>query len=406
VIHPGAMLGVLGGGQLARLFALAAHRLGYRVAILDPDPNAPASGVADLHVCAALDDAAAWQTMAEHCAAVTIETENVPAAALEHIAQCIPVAPDARALHVAQDRAREKSFLAGHGFDVVPHRVLRDIADIDASVAEITKLLPGVLKTSRDGYDGKGQAAVNSMPELRAALSRLGTPSVLEKRVNLRDECSVILARAADGAIAVHPVPLNRHVDGILDLSVVPAPISADLHDRAVHTATRIAEALDYRGVLCVEFFITMDERLLVNEIAPRPHNSGHFTIDACHASQFDQQVRVMAGLPLGDAGLSRPGQAVAMANLLGDVWEGGEPDWSAALGHPNVRLHLYGKRGARPGRKMGHMTLAAESADQAIDLATSIRRMLRRQRQPAVVTTQKAGGAAREEALPISMSS
>jgi 5-(carboxyamino)imidazole ribonucleotide synthase len=386
------MLGVLGGGQLARMFALAAHRLGYRVAILDPDPDAPASSVADVHVRAPLDDAAAWQAMAEQCAAVTIETENVPAAALEHIAQRIPVAPDARALHVAQDRAREKSFLADHGFDVVPHRVLHDVADIDASGAQIATLLPGILKTSRYGYDGKGQTTVNSMAELRAALARLGTPCVLEKRVNLRDECSVILARAANGAIAVHPVPLNRHVDGILDLCIVPAPISADLHEQAARTATRIAEALDYHGVLCVEFFITFDERLLVNEIAPRPHNSGHFTLDTCHASQFDQQVRVLAGLPLGDAGLARPGQAVAMANLLGDVWEHGEPDWTAALIHSTVRLHLYGKRAARPGRKMGHLTLWAESADQAARLARSIRRSLRRKADPEGLAHASAG--------------
>jgi 5-(carboxyamino)imidazole ribonucleotide synthase len=401
MIHPGAMLGVLGGGQLARMFALAAHRLGYRVAILDPDAHAPAAGVADLHVCAALDDAAAWQAMAEHCAAVTIETENVPAAALEHIAQRIPVAPDARALHVAQDRAREKSFLADHGFDVVPHFVLHDAADIDANAADIAKLLPGVLKTSRYGYDGKGQATVHSLPELRAALTRLGTPSVLEKRVALRDECSVILARDAGGRIAVHPVPLNRHVDGILDLSVVPAPISEDLREQAVRTATRIAEALDYRGVLCVEFFITDDQQLLVNEIAPRPHNSGHFTIDACHASQFEQQVRVLAGLPLGDAGLARPMHTVVMANLLGDVWEHGEPDWSAALLHPEVHLHLYGKRTARAGRKMGHVTLFAEGADRSVELASSIRHQLRQGRKAPEATRHAASDAMRELVAP-----
>ena len=395
------MLGVLGGGQLARMFALAAQRMGYRVAILDPDPDAPAAGVADLHVRAALDDEVAWQTMAEQCAAVTIETENVPADALDHIARSIPVAPDARALHVAQDRAREKSFLADHGIDVVPHRVLHDVADIEANAAQIATLLPGVLKTSRYGYDGKGQATVHSLSELRAALARLGTPSVLEKRVNLRDECSVILARAADGSIAVHPVPLNRHVDGILDLSIVPAPLTADLHERAVRTAMRIAAALDYRGVLCVEFFITDDQRLLVNEIAPRPHNSGHFTIDACRASQFEQQVRVLAGLPLGDAGLARPGQAVAMANLLGDIWDHGDPDWTAALRHPEVRLHLYGKRTARPGRKMGHVTLFADNAEQSVELATAIRRQLRRPRKAVESMSRNFGNACAEDGLP-----
>ncbi|MBE0622870.1 MAG: 5-(carboxyamino)imidazole ribonucleotide synthase [Burkholderiales bacterium] len=372
MIAPGATLGVLGGGQLGRMFAMAAHRLGYRVAVLDPDRDCPAAGVANVHICAALDDHKAWHALAGACAAVTIETESAPAEALAFFAARLPVAPGEQALRITQDRAREKRFLAANGFGVVPFRVIA--TEADAAAPDIDALLPGLLKASRFGYDGKGQFSVRSRQELVSAARQLGGPGVLEQRVELAAELSVILARSADGATAVHPVPLNRHASGILDLSVVPAPLPHDISHLAVAESMRLAALLDYRGVLCVEFFLTADDRLLVNEIAPRPHNSGHFTLDACHTSQFEQQVRVLAGLPLGDPGLTAPHHGVAMANLLGQLWAEGEPRWEEALSNPHARLHLYGKSSPRPGRKMGHLTCIADSATDAQALASRIR--------------------------------
>ena len=372
MIAPGATLGVLGGGQLGRMFAMAAHRLGYRVAVLDPDHDCPASGVANIHICTPLDDRAGWQRFAQACAAVTIETESVPVEALQFIASRVPVAPGARALHITQDRVREKRFLAANGFDIVPFCAIGP--NHKPGIQELDALLPGLLKSSRFGYDGKGQYAVGSRAELSEAALQLNGPGVLERRVELAAEFSVILARSAQGDIAVHPVPLNRHAAGILDLSVVPAPLSEALKDKAVAEAIRLAALLDYRGVLCVEFFLTAEGRLLINEIAPRPHNSGHFTIDACHTSQFEQQVRVLAGLPLGNPRLLAPQRGVAMVNLLGQLWAGGEPRWNAALSTADARLHLYGKSTPRAGRKMGHLTCIADSAADAQALASGIR--------------------------------
>ena len=366
---------------------MAAHRLGYRVAVLDPDPECPAAGVANLHLCAALDDRGAWERMAQACAAVTIETESAPAEALQFFAARMPVAPDARALRIAQDRVQEKRFLAANGFEIAPFRVIE--TPDDARTADVEALLPGLLKASRFGYDGKGQFSVRTRDELARAVRQLqeqNVQGVLEQRIDLAAELSVILARdhrGDGGNIAVHPVPLNRHESGILDLSVVPAPLPADVVARAVAEASRLATLLDYRGVLCVEFFLTAAGRLLVNEIAPRPHNSGHFTLDACHASQFEQQVRVLAGLPLGNPGLVAPDLGVAMANLLGDIWAHGEPRWQqvlgahGALGTGNARLHLYGKREARAGRKMGHLTCVAKSATAASSAALALRAQL-----------------------------
>ncbi|MEO8204366.1 MAG: 5-(carboxyamino)imidazole ribonucleotide synthase [Betaproteobacteria bacterium] len=372
MIAPGATLGVLGGGQLGRMFALAAHRLGYRVAVLDPDPDCPASAVANIHVCEALDCRAGWEVMADLCAAVTIETESVPAEALEWFAGRMPVAPGAGGLRIAQDRAREKNFLAANGFAVAPYRVVGPAALSPSE--EIDLLLPGLLKSSRFGYDGKGQFVVNWRAELAGAMRELGGCCVLERRMNLAAELSVILARAPGGDTAVYPVPLNRHVCGILDLSIVPAPLPPEVVSRAISESLRLAALLDYRGVLCVEFFLTREGELLVNEIAPRPHNSGHFTLDACHTSQFEQQVRVLAGMPLGDPGLIAPQSGVAMANLLGEFWAAGEPAWDKVLSAQNVRLHLYGKRDARPGRKMGHFTCLAGNPAEAETLAANIR--------------------------------
>ena len=372
MIAPGSTLGVLGGGQLGRMFAMAAHRLGYRVAILDPDPDCPAAGVANVQVCAPLDDHDAWDELAAACAAITIETESAPAEALQFFANRLPVAPRENALRIAQDRTREKCFLAENGFDVVPFRIISTTRDAEAQDA--AALMPGLLKASRFGYDGKGQFPVRSRQELASAVRQLDGPGVLERRVELSGELSVILARTADGDTAVYPVPLNRHTSGILDLSVIPAPLPQDIIGRAVAESLRLAALLDYCGVLCVEFFLTAEGRLLVNEIAPRPHNSGHFTVDACHTSQFEQQVRVLAGLPLGDPGLLAPKHGVAMVNLLGELWANGEPRWDEALSSPNTRLHLYGKSTPRPGRKMGHLTCTSETVAGAQTLACRIR--------------------------------
>ena len=377
MIAPGAWLGVLGGGQLARMFAMAAHRLGYRVAAVDPDPECPAAGVVDRHICAALHEPAAWQALADLCEAVTIETENAPGAALRFLDGQVFLAPHASALEIAQDRAQEKRFLAAQGFPVAPFHVI--VTKDDLAAPATAALLPGLLKSCRFGYDGKSQIPVSSAAELERAFAQLGGPCVLEQRIALAAELSVIVARGADGSTAVHPVPMNHHAAGILDLSVVPAPIPALLRHEAIDQALRIAAALDYRGVLCVEYFLDKAGRLLVNEMAPRPHNSGHFTIDACRTSQFEQQVRVLAGLPLGDSGLIRPRGAVAMANLLGEVWTAGDPDWGCALSHPHARLHLYGKRQPRPGRKMGHLTCLADSVEAARHAAVSIRARLAR---------------------------
>ena len=375
MIAPGAWLGVLGGGQLGRMFAMAAHRFGYRVAVLDPDADCPAAGAADRHLCAALDDRTAWEELARLCTAVTIETENAPAEALRFLGARLRVCPDATALAVAQDRATEKRFLAANGIALAPFHVLARPEDLGAP--QLADMLPGVLKASRFGYDGRGQIQVASAAQLARAWDELGGVCVLEQRIELAAELSVILARSDDGASAVHPVPLNQHAAGILDLSVAPAPLPQAVQREAVDQARRIAAALAYRGVLCVEFFLDVSGRLLVNEIAPRPHNSGHFTIDACRASQFEQQVRVLAGLPLGDSRMLHGEGGVAMVNLLGDAWDGEEPRWERVLASPQARLHLYGKREARAGRKMGHITCLAASIEAASEAATSIRSQL-----------------------------
>jgi len=366
---PGAWLGVLGGGQLGRMFAMAAHRLGYRVLVLDPDPHSTAGALADRHLCAALDDAAALDDMARTCAAVTVETENAPVAAMERLAQAVTVSPAPRCVAIAQDRIREKRFITGVGLSPAPYAEIRSGADLDSP--GITALLPGVLKLSRFGYDGKGQARVATIEEARAAFAAMGgAPCVLERRIALQLELSVVLARDAGGHSAVWPVSENRHRDGILDMSIVPARISAALAAQAQEAALAIARALDYHGVLCVEFFVDDAGALLVNEFAPRPHNSGHATIEASLTSQFEQQVRVLAGLPLGDTALHSP---AVMQNLLGELWAEGIPRWTALLTEPGATLHLYGKSGARRGRKMGHYTCTAPTIEAALAAAKRI---------------------------------
>ena len=373
MIAPGAWLGVLGGGQLGRMFAMAAHRLGYRVMVLDPDPLSTAGAVADRHVCAALDDRTALDEMARICAAVTVETENAPTPALEHLARDVVVSPAAHCVAIAQDRIREKQFISELGLSTAPYAEVSSASDLDA--LDIAALLPGVLKLSRFGYDGKGQARVSTAEQARAAFERMGSvPCVLERRINLRMELSVILARSGDGQTALWPVAENRHKDGILDLSIVPARIPVPLAAQACAAALNIAEALSYQGVLCVEFFVDESGALLVNEFAPRPHNSGHGTLDASRTSQFEQQVRTLAGLPLGDTTMRTP---VVMQNLLGDLWNDGMPHWQALLADSSATLHLYGKAEPRRGRKMGHFTCVAPTVDEALEAVLRLRRLL-----------------------------
>jgi 5-(carboxyamino)imidazole ribonucleotide synthase len=372
MIFPDAMLGMLGGGQLGRMFTLAAHGMGYRVTVLDSDPLSPAGAVADVHIKAAYQDREALQQLADTCSAVTTEFENVPADSLRWLAAHCPVRPAGGSVAVAQDRITEKRFLAGAGLATAPFAVIGSAADLKAIDAG---LLPGILKRARFGYDGKGQARVASPEETRSAFDAMGAePCVLEGLVDLACEISAVVARGADGAVRVFPVGENRHRNGILDVCIVPARVSPSIVRQAEDVAAKIAAKLDYCGVLAVEFFVTRDGRLLVNEIAPRPHNSGHYTIDACTISQFEQQVRTLCGLPLGEAKLLSP---VVMVNLLGEAWAQGQPAWGELFRLPEAKLHLYGKHEARPGRKMGHFTVLGADADDALGKAMALRNVL-----------------------------
>jgi 5-(carboxyamino)imidazole ribonucleotide synthase len=375
-IAPGAWLGLLGGGQLGRMFCMAAQSLGYKVCVLDPGDDSPAGAVADDHLRADYLDQAALAELARRCRAVTTEFENVPAAALAFLGQHCSVSPHAESVAIAQDRVEEKRFLATAGIGVAPHAVIRLATDFDRLEAP---LLPGILKSARLGYDGKGQARVADLADARAAWQAMGAvPCVLEQRLDLALELSVVVARARDGTATTFPIAENVHRGGILAVSVVPARIDEGLARRAREAALAVAAAMDYVGVLCVEFFVLADGRLLANEIAPRPHNSGHYTIDACVSSQFDEQARVLAGQPLGDTTLLAP---AVMLNILGDVWfeeeQPREPDWTAVLAVPGAKLHLYGKRDARRGRKMGHVTCVAASRDEALARAARVAAVL-----------------------------
>jgi 5-(carboxyamino)imidazole ribonucleotide synthase len=377
-LAPGAWLGLLGGGQLGRMFCMAAQSLGYRVVVLDPGAESPAGSVADRHVAADYLDPRALATLREVCGAATTEFENVPAAALEFLARDLRVTPGAASVAIAQDRISEKTFVSGHGFPVAPFTVLRERSDVAAVDAA---LLPGIVKTARFGYDAKGQIRVRSHDDVAAAFDAMkGAPCVLEKLIDLQGELSVVVARDDGGQVATWPVAENRHRDGILDVSIVPARVDARLADEARTIATALAAALDYRGVLCVELFVGPGSALLVNEIAPRPHNSGHYTIDACVTSQFEQQARILAALPMGDTSQHLP---AVMLNLLGDLWYvhgdgvAREPQWPRVLSHPRAKLHLYGKREPRRGRKMGHVTCLGATLDEALATARAVKREL-----------------------------
>jgi 5-(carboxyamino)imidazole ribonucleotide synthase len=366
VILPGATVGMLGGGQLGRMFTMRARTMGYRVVVLDPDAGSPAGRIADRHLRAAYTDERALDELAASCAAVTTEFENVPAETLERLARTGLVRPPVAAVAIAQDRIAEKTFLQTAGFATAPFRPVRNAEELEAALHAIR--LPALLKTSRLGYDGKGQATVADAASAAAAFERFGrVPCVLEERLELETELSVVLARGADGEMAAFPTGENRHRDGILETTVVPAGVSQGLADEARDLAIAVAERMDYVGVLGVELFVANGGRLFVNEMAPRPHNSGHYTMDACAVDQFEQQLRTLCGLPLGEPWLLTP---VAMINLLGDLWTVGEPRWAEALRRPGVRLHLYGKSEPRPGRKMGHLNCLAGDADRALALA------------------------------------
>ncbi len=369
-IEPPATIGMLGGGQLGRYALIAARLMGYRTIVLDPDAAAPAGRVADEHIVASYDDPAALDHLAATCAVVTIEFENPPAASLARLASDVLVAPAPAAVAVTQDRLAEKRFLLDAGTPTAPYAPVMSIDD------RPDVRYPAILKTARLGYDGKGQRGLDGPDELAAAWAALGAvPCVLERRLPLDGELSVLVARTAAGDHAVYPVTENVHVGGILDLSVVPARVDAAVASRAAAIAVDLACQLDYVGVLAVEVFVS-DGHVLVNELAPRPHNSGHWTLDAAPVSQFDQQVRAICGSALGPTGPTVP--AAAMVNLLGDVWAGGEPNWAVALADPAARLHLYGKAEPRPGRKMGHLTVVGATADDAAEQALDLRDQLR----------------------------
>jgi 5-(carboxyamino)imidazole ribonucleotide synthase len=385
-ILPGGTLGILGGGQLGSMFAVAAKRMGYRVEAISDVADCPAARVCDRVHVGAYDDPAFLAEVGRGLDVVTFEFENVPASAGEGLAQVTAVRPTPQVLHTTQDRAREKAFLVAHNFECAPHRVVRSRDELHEAVAALG--LPAVLKTAAFGYDGKGQAKLAAPADVEPAWAALAAGAdgprtfVLEGWVDYDCEISVVAARGLDGEVAAFAPARNAHANHILDVSSVPAGLPDSVLAAAAEIAGRILAALGVVGVACVEFFVTKDGRVLVNEIAPRTHNSGHLTIEACETSQFEQQVRAVCGLPLGST--RRVGPA-AMANLLGDCWGDDparsprEPDWAAALAVPGVRLHLYGKREPRLGRKMGHLTALADSPAEAVARVTEARRLARR---------------------------
>jgi len=364
-ILPGSTLGVLGSGQLGRMFALAARQMGYRIHVYSPESDTPTGQISDLEVTAPYVDLDRVRAFARGVQVVTFEFENVPSDTSRACAELVPVRPDGEVLHITQNRLREKMFLASHGFPVTEFRRIGSLADLEQAATDLG--LPAILKTASFGYDGKGQQRITTREQLPTAYAGLGgTEGILEAQVDFGMEVSVVAARTLDGRFAAFPVFENAHSHHILDITMSPARIPPDLAWQAEVLAQGILDALGVVGLLTVELFVTRDGRLLVNELAPRTHNSGHLTLDACPTSQFEQQVRAVCGLPLGDVTLARP---AAMANLLGDVWidAGGTPRWTAALEDPSIRLHLYGKAEPRRGRKMGHLTAVADTIEEAI---------------------------------------
>ena len=370
VLLPGATIGMLGGGQLGRMFVIAARNMGYRVVVLDPDSDSPAGRIADEHIAAAYQDEWALKQMASCCDAITTEFENIPATTLRYFEGSCPVRPSASALENTQNRIREKSFLREHGLATAEFFVIKNEADIAAAMPQLNDA--AVLKVASFGYDGKGQSVVSSVDEAVAVFQNMGSvPCVLEQKIQLKIELSIVLVRTANAEVQCYPASENIHEQGILDVSVVPARVANELAEEAKAMAMKTAELLDYCGVMAVEFFVDTDGRLMINEIAPRPHNSGHYTLDAAAVSQFEQQVRAVCGLPAGSTALLSP---VVMVNMLGDLWGDDRPDWSSLLSDPDVKLHLYGKAHARVGRKMGHFNVLSSTLDAALFKAKALK--------------------------------
>ncbi len=374
-VLPGSTIGILGSGQLGRMIAIAARCMGYRVHTLSPESDSPTGHVADREIVAAYDDVEAVKRFAADVDVITLEFENISAACVDAASPIAPVRPKGSVLHTTQNRLREKTFLAGHRFPVAPFRHVKSRSALAAAVEEIGT--PAVLKTAGFGYDGKGQVRITSVDDVEGAwTSMAGQEAVLEAFIDFDLELSVVAARGLTGDFAHYGAVENKHRHHILDVTTAPADVSGAVNVTAVNLTRKVFEALDIVGVACVEYFLDRGNNLIINEIAPRVHNSGHFTFDACVTSQFEQQVRAVCGLPLGSTDQPRP---AAMANLLGELWENGEPDWAAALAIPEVKLHLYGKQEARPGRKMGHLTAVADTREQAVDRVVEGRRGLGR---------------------------
>ena len=369
-ILPGSTIGMLGGGQLGRMFTIAARNMGYKVIVLEPDTHSPAGQLADQHLIAKYDDAEALAQLSEQCDVITTEFENIPADVLNKLAEALPVHPSATAVEIAQDRIVEKEFILSCGLLPVPYGVIKSHSDISTAVKDLS--FPSILKTARFGYDGKGQQTINSADEVEAAFKAVDQVAcVLEQRIDLDCEISVVLGRNEEGESSCFPVSENIHKDGILYQSICPANVDENIINAAQAAAKRIADKLAYVGVLAVEFFVSKQGDLLVNEMAPRTHNSGHFTIDACITSQFEQQVRMVCGLPFGDSTLLSP---VVMTNMLGELWGNqSQPKWENLLENKSTKLHLYGKQEPRKGRKMGHFCTLASSTSEAQKQAETI---------------------------------
>lgn len=372
-IHPNSTIGVFGSGQLGRMFAIEARKMGYRVHTFSPETDTPTGHVADIETSASYDDLDQVREFAKSVDVVTFEFENVPSRTVEAAAETVDVHPKGEILHTTQNRLREKTFLSANGFPVTPYRHIKTIDDLYRAAETLG--YPAVLKTAGFGYDGKGQAKIRAHSDLDEAFESMnGSESVLEAFVDFAKEVSVVCARDQAGNFAHYGVIENEHANHILDVSFAPAVVSEAVYKDAVEITRRIAEAFGYVGTMCVEFFLTSDDKVLVNEIAPRPHNSGHLTFGPCVTSQFEQQVRAVCGLPLGSTEFYRP---AAMANVLGDVWKNGEPNWHSSLTDDRVKLHLYGKAEPKPGRKMGHFTATGETAEDAAELVRNSRRKL-----------------------------
>lgn len=372
-ILPGATLGMLGSGQLGRMFAMEACRMGYQVHVYSPDENSPAGQLADLEIVGDYDDLDAVRHFAHAVSVVSFEFENVPAATTQAAAEIVPVRPGGHVLHVTQNRNREKGTLDAAGLPVTPFHPVRSESDLNVAIEQLGT--PGILKTAGGGYDGKGQERINEPAEAFAKWQQLGqVEAIYEAFIEFQGECSMVAARGVNGEFKAYPLFENAHANHILDVTLCPARVSDQVRQDAEEITRAVFEILDVVGVLCVEFFWTKDDRLLINELAPRPHNSGHLTIDAHLTNQFEQQVRAICGLPLGSVRQHRP---AAMVNLLGDLWEETDPDWLALAAHDTAKLHLYGKTEARVGRKMGHITALEDNIEAAFKSAIAARRCL-----------------------------